>query len=176
MGAKSLKSRCVIKGNQEDTTNLATYAPPVSKETTMFITSLAAINKWKIEALDVEKAFLQSRVLKRPVFVNPPKKATGSDRLKIWKLKTAMYVLGDAAREWYLTVKQSLLSLGLKESKLEPSLFDKTSEPGNLEGILCLHVDDIFLAGNRHFKGIKEMLKAKKILGNKKEMNSYSAE
>ncbi len=84
-----------------------------------------------------------------------------TDRSKVWKLKTAVYGLGDAAREWYLTVKQTLLSLGLKESKLEPSPYFKTSESGQLEGILCLHVDDIFLAGNRRFKGITEMLKEK---------------
>ena len=45
MGTLSLKSRCVIKGNQEDTSSLTTYAPTVSKEMTMFITSLAAINR-----------------------------------------------------------------------------------------------------------------------------------
>ncbi len=60
MGTKRLKSRCVIKGNQEDTSGLATYAPTVSKEMTMFITSLAAVHRWDIETLDVEKAFLQS--------------------------------------------------------------------------------------------------------------------
>ncbi len=110
---------------------MATYAPTVSKEMTMFITSLAAINRWDIETLDVEKAFLQSRELQRPVYVRPPREAVRSDRTKIWKLKTAVYGLGDAAREWYLTVKQSLLSLGLKESKLEPSLFYRQTAQDN---------------------------------------------
>ena len=135
---------------------------------TMFITSLAAINRWDIETLDVEKAFLQSRELQRPVYVRPPREAVGSDRTKIRKLKTAVYGLCDAAREWYLTVKQSFLCLGLKESKLEPSLFYKTSSSGQLEGILCLHVDDIFLAGNRRFKGVTELLKEKIKIGKHK--------
>ena len=40
MVTKGLKSRCVIQGNQEDTNNLPTYAPAVTKEMIMFITSI----------------------------------------------------------------------------------------------------------------------------------------
>ena len=49
MGTKTIKSRCVVKGNQEDTSNLCTYAPTVSKEMMMYVTSIAASQKWEIE-------------------------------------------------------------------------------------------------------------------------------
>ena len=116
LGTKSIKSRCVVEGNQEDATNLSTYAPIVSKEMMMYVTSISATNKWEIETMDVEKAFLQSRQLARDVFVNPPKEAVGNDRSKVWKLKTAVYGLGDATREWYLTVKKTLRDFGQRAS------------------------------------------------------------
>ncbi len=77
--------------------------------------------------------------------------------------------MGDAARERYLTVKRTLCDLGLKESKLEPSLFFKTSAKGELEGIRCLHVDDIFVAGNRSFKAILEIFKERIRVGKHKK-------
>ncbi len=116
MGTKTLKSRCVIKGNQENYTNLSTYAPTSTKEMTMFISSVAAINKWDIETLDVEKAFLQSRELTRNLYVKPPKEVVGNYKTKVWKLRTAVCGLGDAAREWYLTAKRTLTDLELRES------------------------------------------------------------
>ncbi len=57
----------------------------------------------------------------------------------------------------------------MQESKLEPSLFYKMSNRGNLEGVLCLHVDDIFAAGNRSFNGILEMFKEKVRVGKHKK-------
>ena len=81
----------------------------------MFVMSIAATQKWEIETMDVEKAFLQSRHLERDVFINPPKEATGNDRSKVWKLKTAVYGIGDAAREWYLTVKKLLKDLASRK-------------------------------------------------------------
>ena len=119
--------------------------------------------------MDVEKAFLQSRQLERDVYINPPKEATGRNRSRAWKLKTAVYGLGDATREWYLTVKKVLKELGLQESKLEPSLFFKTSSKGHLEEIFCLHVDDIYAAGNRSFKAILEMFKERVRVGKHKK-------
>ena len=100
MGTKTIKSRCVVKGNQEDATNLSTYAPTVSKKIMMFVMSIAATQRWDIETMDVEKVFLQSRHLGNDVYINPPKEATGRDRSKVWKLKTAVYGLGDGGREF----------------------------------------------------------------------------
>ena len=86
-------------GNQEDASNLSTYAPTFSKEMMIFVTSVSATQKWDIETMDVEKAVLQSRQLDRDVYINPPKEAGGSDKSQVWKLKTAVYGLGDATRE-----------------------------------------------------------------------------
>ena len=161
MGTKQLKSRCVVRGCQESTEKLNTYAPTVSKEMMMLVTSLASSYQWQIEAIDVQKAFLQSRELQREVYVVPPREAVGTDKSEVWKLKNAVYGLGDAAREWYMTIRATLTEIGFKESKLEPSMFYLQNKGGKLDGIICVHVDDILLAGNRRFRALVEMLKEK---------------
>ncbi len=127
--------------------------------------------------MNVEKAFLQSRGLLRDINLRPPKEAVGDNRTTLWRLKTAVYGLADAAREWCLSDEQSGgLHLGLFERKsLRPSqieaLFEKLEEisvrriqegallilrPESrqraLEGVLCMHVDDLYITGNRSFK------------------------
>ena len=120
---KILKSRLVAKGNQEDSSDFNTYAPTVSKEVLMMMTCLASANKWRIETMDVEKAFMQSRELKREVYLRPPKEAVEGDKSTFWRIKTAVYGLADAAREWYLSIRKILTELEFTESKLELSLF-----------------------------------------------------
>ena len=91
LGTKILKSRLVAKGNQENSIDLNTYAPTVSKEILMMMASLAATNKWQIESMDVETAFLRSRDLQRVVYLRPPREAVGNDKSTLWRLKTAVY-------------------------------------------------------------------------------------
>ena len=104
MVTKQLKTLCVVRSSQEDTIYINTYAPTVSKEIMMFVTSLAASHHWQIEANDVQKALLQSRELARNVYVVPPRETVGDDISKVWKLRRAVYGLSDAARECYLTI------------------------------------------------------------------------
>ena len=62
----------------------------------MMMACLASANKWRIETMDVEKAFLQSCDLKREVYLRPPKEAVGDDKSTLWRIKTAVYGLADA--------------------------------------------------------------------------------
>ncbi len=167
LGTKILKSRLVAKGNQEDSSDLNTYAP-TSKEVLMLMTSLASTNRWRIETMDVEKAFLQSRELRREVYLRPPKEAVGDDKSTLWRIKTAVYGLADAAREWYLSIRKILTELEFTESKLEPSLFYLQNNQKELEGVVCMHVDDLFMAGNRIFQAKVQMLKERIKIGKHK--------
>ena len=66
-----------------------------------------------IKTTDIKSAFLQTNKLDREVFIQPPKEAktpTG----KIWKLKTALYRLNNAALQFFMTVRQLLLCLGME--------------------------------------------------------------
>ncbi len=137
----------------------------------MFVTSLAASYHWQIEAIDVQKTILKFREPGRQLYVVPPREAVGDDKYKVCKLKKAVYGFGDAAREGYMTVRSSLTSIGLKQSKIEPSMFYLTNKDGKLVGIMCVYVDDISLHGNRQFRAVIEILKEKLKVGKHQKLD-----
>ena len=99
---------------------------------------------------------MQGKSLDREVFVLPP--AEANLKGKLWKLKKAAYGLIDGARLFYLELKEKLEKLGLKNVSGDPALFTFHKD-GKLKGMVCLHVDDLFVAGNPKFKTnfLKEM-------------------
>ena len=62
--------------------------------------AIAANHKFKVASANIKAAFLQSKVLDRDVFIEPPSdiKKTGY----IWKLKKPLYSLDDASRKFWL--------------------------------------------------------------------------
>ncbi len=158
-GTKSLKSRLVIKGFQEDQSQLRTYSPTVAREMVVLCLTIFSSKTWNVRTMDVKQAFLQSDELQRAVYVIPPKEADLSPET-IWRLKTAVYGLADASRQWCFTAKRDLIDeLGLFQMKLEQAVFDGLDREGNLNGILLMHVDDFLYAGSEGF--IKKVEKIK---------------
>ena len=78
----------------------------------------------------------------------------------VWKLKKPVYGLVDASRQWFITVKKFLESLGLKQSLGDSCLFYYQVN-GKLEGLIISHVDDFLAAGSEMFNNniIKSLLK-----------------
>ena len=76
------------------------------------LVAVAANSGFKLASVDIRAAFLQSKILDREVFVEPP-----SDVRKlgtVWKLKKPLYGLDDASRKFWLCIKEVFLSeLGL---------------------------------------------------------------
>ena len=68
------------------------------------------------------------------------------EKNKLWKLKTTVYGLVDAARSWYMTVKEELLKTGAEMSKFDEALFIWRSE-GKLHGLIG-YVDDFIYDGS----------------------------
>ena len=93
-------------------------------------------------------AFLQGRKIERNVYVKPPEEAATDG--KVWRLRKAAYGLVDAARNWYLSVKDTLLQLGCVQSNLDKAVFRYYHE-GELLGAIVLHVDDFMFAGTKLF-------------------------
>ena len=110
---------------------------------------IAASKDWRIETTDIKRAFFQSRPLDRDVYVSPPPIAECPPG-NIWKLRCSLYGLSDAAREFYLSLKDELLKLGCKLSSLDNSLFYK-EENGEITGLLATHIDDFLHCGNQAF-------------------------
>ena len=100
---------------------------------------------FKLASVDIRAAFLQSKVLDREVYVEPP-----SDVKKpgvIWKLRKPLYGLDDTSRKFWLRVKDVFLN------KLKFRTVDSDEASyylnvnGRLHGAVIIHVDDLNLAG-----------------------------
>ena len=114
---------------------------------------VTAISKsWTLKSSDIKFAFLQGKGIQRAVFIKPPveaKRETG----KVWRLKKTLYGLVDAAKQFYNSVREELLSLGMKQSKVDPALFYKVND-GEVIGALITHIDDFMHCGNKLFDDI----------------------
>ena len=157
----SIKARFVVKGFQEEFGE-SSDSPTSSRETIKAFLSVSANEKFLIKCSDVRSAFLQSDALQREIFVEPPpeRKVPGI----VWKLNKPCYGLNDASRQWFLSFKSTLLSLGMKQSKRESCLF-YLQQNGKLHGLLIFHVDDVLSAGDDMFECIMEKLRLKYTFG-----------
>ncbi len=170
-GSRRPKSRLCIKGCQEDKNKCpSTFAPTASKETIMIALHTIAANGWKMTAMDVEKAFLQSAEIDREVYVYPPEEAD-LPLNTIWKLLKPAYGLNDAARGWHKTLRQILLNLGMTESNSDKALFYMKTNDGELHGIIVEHVDDLLVAGDDIFYELIERIKTFIKMGKEKTNN-----
>ena len=73
-------------------------SPTAGKESFKLLMALLANFHFKLVLVDIRAAFLQSKVLDRDIFVEPP-----TDIKKqgiIWKLKKPLYGLDDASRKF----------------------------------------------------------------------------
>ena len=65
-------------------------------------------------------------------------------------MKNCVYGLGDASRNWYLSITEKLEELKVKCCKSDPALF-VYHENNKLQVIICTHVDDFIYGGNKLF-------------------------
>ena len=126
-----------------------TDSPTCYKYSLRLIFAVCASKLWKIHSLDITTAFLQGRSIDRDIYVKPPKEAGVPDD-KLWKLNVCVYGLGDASRQWYLTIVEKLKDLNVHPCKHDPAVFRYFSQ-GNLKGIISTHVDDFFYCGDADF-------------------------
>ena len=156
------KARLVARGFEENTTELRRDSPTCSRESVRILLSVAASKQWLCHVVDVKAAYLQGNAIEREVFLKPPPEY---DDGMIWRLKKTVYGLCDAARAWYLRVKDELEKLKVKKCSLDNSLF-MWYENGVLEGLICIYVDDFLWVGSDAFKNtIIEQLKEKFLIG-----------
>ena len=146
-GTTRIKARLVARGYEEDSSDIRTDSPTITKENIRLVSTVAVNNNWKIYSLDVKAAFLQGFEIDRVVHLLPPPEA-GTN--KLWKLNTAVYGLCDASRAWYLKISDELKSVGVQQSIYDNALCYFRLN-GKLEGLICCHVDDFFFCGSQLF-------------------------
>ena len=148
-GLPHVKSRSVVRGFEENDNNILTDSPTCYKYSLRLIFAVCVSKLWKIHSLDITTAFLQGRSIDRDIYVKPPKEAGVPDD-KLWKLNVCVYGLGDASRQWHLTIVEKLKDLNVHPCKHDPAVFRYFSQ-GNLKGIISTHVDDFFYCGDADF-------------------------
>ena len=119
-------------------------SPTASKDSFKMLMAVAANSRFKLASVDIRAAFLQSKVLDRDVFIEPP-----SDVKKlgyIWRLKKPLYGLDDALRKFWFCVKEVFLY----KLKLQTINEDEAFYFSHIEGIIhraiLTHVDDFEIA------------------------------
>ena len=78
-------------------------------------------------------------------------------------MKKCVYGLGDASRNWYLSIAEKLEELKIKCYKSDPALF-VYPENNKLQGIICAHVDDYIYEGDKLFNEQIRNVKKKLLL------------
>ena len=146
-GDNITKARLVIRGYEEQDSEIRSDSPTCSKDNIRLALGIAAGNEWVVHSLDVKAAFLQGKAIEREVYVKPPKEFRKDSVL--WRLNKVVYGLCDASRNWYLKVAEVLNCLGMKTSTVDKAVFMyNTTE---LEGLILVHVDDLLYAGTEDF-------------------------
>ena len=147
---EEVRARLTARGFEE-LEKVASDSPTIDKCNLRILLAICASKGWSLEASDVKSAFLQGDKLDREVNIQPPKEA-GVLRGKLWKLKVALYGLNDASLQFFTKSKKVLLGLGCIQSSMDPALFYKMDQKGELVGMICAHVDDFMHCGGDEFK------------------------
>ena len=147
---KVVKARLVARGFEEDSKQLRTDSPTLSRQALRMIYFVSAMTGWVLRYLDFTSAFLQGGQIDRKIFLRPPRDVCS--RKEVWSLKKCLYGLNDAPRSWYVKVKDSLISLGATQSIYDSALFLWHAEDGALKGIIGSHVDDFVYCGTEQFQ------------------------
>ena len=109
-----------MKGNEERG-DPRSDSPTARKDSFKTFLALSANEGFEIKSLDVTTAFLQGYPLEREVFIKPPPEK--AEPAQIWQLKKACQGLYDASRRWYMAVRETLLSMGMKSVSGDDAFF-----------------------------------------------------
>ena len=132
------KSRLVVQGFKDK--SLGHYrrdAPTASAIAESICLAACAFHCFTLIAKDIKNAYFSGKSVGREVYLDQPKGGLpGLQPGQLLKANKAIYGFAEAARLFWLALREHLLSDGWEESKLEPV-------EGRLKGIIVTHVDDI---------------------------------
>ena len=138
------KSRLVVQGFKDK--SLGQYrrdAPTASAIAESVCLAVCTHLKFTLLAKDIKNAYFSGKDVGREIYLDQPKGGLpGLKPGQLLRANKAIYGFAEAARLFWLALKEHLESDGWKESRLEPALFYLRWR-GRLVGILVTHVDDI---------------------------------
>ena len=129
-------------------------SPTAAKESFKLLMALSANFHFKLALVDIRAAFLQSKVLDRDVFVEPPTYIKNQGI--IWKLKKPLYGLDDGSRKFWPRVKDVYINtLQLKTIEGDEAFYYRHID-GDFHGAVLTHIDDFEFTGRNDF--VEEIL------------------
>ncbi|CAE7633802.1 RE1, partial [Symbiodinium sp. CCMP2456] len=149
-GGQKAKARAVLLGYQDPKyEHRSTTAPVMTRQTRQMQLQLSTNRGWTVQKGDVSGAFLQGREYPDQLFCIPCKEiceAMGLPEGTITRLRRACYGLVDAPLEWYRTVDEYLVELGLERTHADACAWVWRPN-GKLRGMISGHVDDFLFSG-----------------------------
>ena len=150
-GEKGLtaKSRIVLPGHLDpDMGTIRTDAPTTQMSAVRLAVAIGLMHGWDFLLFDVSTAFLSGKAVDRDLYVRPPRDLKCVNAAVLWKILKSAYGLSEAPRLWYMQAKELLGRCNFEEVPWAPATFIKKRGTG-VVAILCLHVDDGFLAARK---------------------------
>ncbi|CAK0891172.1 unnamed protein product [Prorocentrum cordatum] len=141
------KSRLVVVGFRDRLLGMFRRdAPAASRLAEALLLTLAAAMGMILSLGDVKNAYFNGQNLQREVYLEQPRGGLpGLAPGQLLRARKAIYGFAEAARLFWLALRDALLSDGWLQSRLEPALFYKRVD-GQLKGIAVSHVDDVLVA------------------------------
>ena len=123
-----------------------TFAPTLKMSTFRMILSQSVTLGLSLVHMDVVTAFLNG-FLNEEIYLRIPKNMQNdSNRNSVFKLNKALYGLKQASRQWFLRFHSFILTLGFKQSQVDPCLYKRVTASGTT--LLAIYVDDLLIASN----------------------------
>jgi hypothetical protein len=140
------------------------------KESVKLFLAIAANEEFELKSVDFRAAFLQSKILDRDIYVEPPKYLKKGNQ--VWKLKKPLYGLDEASRKFWLRVKEIFKKEGLKNVNGDEAFYF-CYENDKLQGMVLTHVDDFNISGNKTFVDKIVTVLKRELLVSKIEQNQF---
>ena len=162
---KRARARGVAKGFMQiyNVNYTKTYAPtPTSTEVRLMLMQSLSLG-FEVHQMDVKAAFLIPKLKADEVVFMEPLPGSGVPKDHVWRLKSSLYGLKQAANYFYNDAKATLTKLGYVNEDIDaPCLFVHRDQGGEIDCLILVHVDDFAIATPmRHMEKRKEELKAK---------------
>ena len=165
-GNAKAKARAVLLGYQDPSyEHRDTTAPVMTRQSRQMLLQQAANRSWVVYKGDVSGAFLQGRQYPTDLYCVPCPEILEALKLppnSVTKLKRACYGLVDAPLEWWRSVDEFLVSLGLQRSWADACTWMYRDRENELKGLISGHVDDFLFAGGEEDVGWQAIIKAVK--------------
>lgn len=149
------KARLVVQAigsKDKDKNMLITYSPTVSRASVRLMLAIAMRKNLEIFLRDISQAYVSaSGKLLRDVYVVPPTELQTDEDI-LWKVERPLYGLPESGMLWFETyIGHHHNILNMESTETDPCLLFRRNEDGDLEGIICLQVDDSIGGGTVAF-------------------------